>query len=94
MTSRERVEITLQHKEPDMVPLDLWGSASRLNSDLYKKLAAHFGLDWEKTAITSGPAKTRSMRTMPWRIASTAISATLTSRRARSISPIPTRKAM
>ena len=46
MTSRERVEITLQHREPDMVPVDLWGSASRLNSSLYKKLAAHFGLDW------------------------------------------------
>ena len=57
MTSRERVEITLQHKEPDMVPLDLWGSASRLNSDLYKKLAAHFGLDWEKTGNYIRPGK-------------------------------------
>ena len=44
-------------KKLDMVPVDLWGSASRLNSSLYKKLAAHFGLDWEKTSRFIRPGK-------------------------------------
>lgn len=41
MTSRERVEKVLAHKEPDRVPIDLWGSASRIHTDLYKRIAEH-----------------------------------------------------
>jgi uroporphyrinogen decarboxylase len=44
MTSRERVETALRHEEPDYVPVDIWGSASRINTELYQKLAAMFGL--------------------------------------------------
>ncbi|MFZ4614821.1 MAG: uroporphyrinogen decarboxylase family protein [Rectinemataceae bacterium] len=43
MTSRERVRAVLAHKQPDRVPLDLWGSASRVHTDLYKRMAGHFG---------------------------------------------------
>ncbi len=43
MTSRERVQLVLQHKEADRVPLDLWGSASRLDAEFYLKLTKYFG---------------------------------------------------
>ncbi|MEF9989451.1 MAG: uroporphyrinogen decarboxylase family protein [Christensenellaceae bacterium] len=39
MTSRERVRLALNHKEADRVPVDMWGSASRLDARFYKKLA-------------------------------------------------------
>jgi len=32
---RERVRISLNHQEPDRIPIDLWGSASRITNDLY-----------------------------------------------------------
>ena len=35
MTGKERVERVLEHKEADRVPIDLWGSASRLCNKLY-----------------------------------------------------------
>ena len=57
MTSRERVELALQHKEPDRVPIDIWGSASRINTSLYKTLAKEFNLDWEKTGRLIRPGK-------------------------------------
>lgn len=44
MTSRDRVRITLSHKEPDRVPIDIWGSASRINTDLYIQVAKALGL--------------------------------------------------
>lgn len=44
MTSRERVRMTLNHQEPDRIPVDLWGSASRIHTDIYKKIAQHCGL--------------------------------------------------
>lgn len=43
MTSRERVRMTLNHKEPDRVPMDLWGSACRLHSDFYQIVADFCG---------------------------------------------------
>lgn len=44
MTSRERVRMTLNHQEPDRVPVDLWGSASRIHTEQYKKIAESCGL--------------------------------------------------
>ena len=35
MTKKERVLAALNHKEPDKVPIDLWGSASRICNELY-----------------------------------------------------------
>jgi uroporphyrinogen decarboxylase len=35
MTRKERVLAALNHKEPDRVPIDLWGSASRICNQLY-----------------------------------------------------------
>jgi len=46
MNSRERVRATLNHKEPDTVPVDLWGSASRLDNEFYQSLVKH--LQYEK----------------------------------------------
>jgi uroporphyrinogen decarboxylase len=43
MTHRERVLTALNHKEPDRVPIDLWGSASRLCNDLYFKIVEKEG---------------------------------------------------
>jgi len=45
MTSRERVRMVLNHQEPDRVPVDLWGSASRIHTEQYKKIAAYLGLE-------------------------------------------------
>jgi uroporphyrinogen decarboxylase len=39
MTPKERVTAALQHKEPDRVPVDVWGSASRLCNKLYLEIA-------------------------------------------------------
>jgi len=44
MNSRERVLVTLNHKEPDRVPIDLWGSDSRLTNDFYLKVIKYLGL--------------------------------------------------
>ena len=46
MTHRERVLIAIQHKEPDRVPIDLWGSSSRLCNELYFKIVEKQG--WEE----------------------------------------------
>ena len=45
MTPRERVRMALNHQEPDRVPVDLWGSASRIHTEQYKKIAAYLGLE-------------------------------------------------
>ncbi len=54
LTSRERVRLTLDHQEPDRVPLDLGGTfVSTLNRGAYDRLAGHLenteGLHCEKT---------------------------------------------
>mgnify|MGYP006291401287 CR=1 FL=1 len=43
MTPRERVNAALNHKEPDRVPVDVWGSASRLCNKLYLEIAEREG---------------------------------------------------
>jgi len=43
MNSRERVRNALNHKETDRIPLDLWGSACRIHTEEYKKIADYLG---------------------------------------------------
>jgi uroporphyrinogen decarboxylase len=43
MTHRERVLLALAHKEPDRIPIDLWGSASRICNKLYFEIVEHMG---------------------------------------------------
>ena len=38
MNGRERVKAVLERKVPDLVPTDMWGSASRIHNDLYFKI--------------------------------------------------------
>ncbi len=44
LTPRERVRLSLNHQEPDQVPISLGGSANHLTEQLYVKLRNHFGL--------------------------------------------------
>lgn len=43
MTSRERVRAVLNREIPDRVPMDLWGSDSRMSTEYYKTVAKHLG---------------------------------------------------
>lgn len=43
MTSRERVQATLRHEEPDRVPLDLGGNQSGITKGAYEALLAFLG---------------------------------------------------
>lgn len=54
MTSRERVEAVLNHQEPDYVPIDIWGSASRINTELYMDVAKALGLSGTGRLIRPG----------------------------------------
>lgn len=45
MNHRQRVHRTLNHQEPDRVPIDLWGSDSRITNTLYFKIKEHLGLE-------------------------------------------------
>lgn len=45
MTSRERVRAVLRREIPDRVPMDLWGTDSRMSTEYYKMVAAHLGYD-------------------------------------------------
>jgi uroporphyrinogen decarboxylase len=45
MNHRERVELSMNHEEPDRVAVDLWGSASRITNDLYFKICETLGLE-------------------------------------------------
>ena len=38
MKSRERVKAVLDGRLPDVIPTDMWGSASRIHNDLYSEL--------------------------------------------------------
>ena len=43
MTHRERVQAVLDRKEPDRVPIDLWGTASRICNKLYFQIVQRQG---------------------------------------------------
>ncbi len=45
MNHRERVKTALDHKEPDRVPIDLWGSASRIINELYFKILQYLKIE-------------------------------------------------
>jgi len=48
MTSRERLALTLSHKEPDRVPLDFGaGKSCKFTKLFYKKLLDYFGIEEE-----------------------------------------------
>ena len=44
LTSRERVLKSLNHEEPDRVPIDLGGNQSGITKSAYKKLIEHLGI--------------------------------------------------
>jgi len=56
MTHRERVLTALKHQEPDRVPLDLWGSDSRLLNQFYFNVLKYLG--WEGRGEMVRPGKT------------------------------------
>ena len=43
MNHKERVWAAINHKEPDRIPIDLWGSASRLCNELYFQIVEKMG---------------------------------------------------
>lgn len=45
MNSRQRVNLAIDHKEPDRVPIDLWGTDSRLLNDFYFEVLKYLKLD-------------------------------------------------
>lgn len=45
LTPRKRVELTINHQEPDRVPISLGGSANHLTEQLFYALKDHFGFD-------------------------------------------------
>jgi len=45
MNSRERVNVTLNHKEPDKVPIDLGGNQSSIHIKAYKKLLNYLEIE-------------------------------------------------
>lgn len=54
MNHRERVRAVLNHKEPDRVPLDLWGSASRIHNKLYYKILEYMEIGTKGDLIRPG----------------------------------------
>jgi uroporphyrinogen decarboxylase len=56
MTHRERVLTAIKHQEPDRVPLDLWGSDSRLLNHLYFEVLKYLG--WEGYGEKVRPGRT------------------------------------
>ncbi len=46
MTSRERVELAINHQKPDRVPIDVGGSrVTGIHAFAYKRLCDYVGLD-------------------------------------------------
>ncbi len=43
MNHRQRVQAALDHKTPDRVPIDIWGSASRICNELYFEIVKDQG---------------------------------------------------
>jgi len=54
MKPRERVITTLQHKEPDRVPLSLGGSAHKISNSRYSLLKQHYGVEGEGAKRLTG----------------------------------------
>ena len=56
MTHRERVEASIRHSEPDRIPIDMWGTDSRLIDEFYFKVLAYLG--WDEYGELERPGKT------------------------------------
>ena len=54
MNSRERVNLAINHKEPDRVPIDLWGTDSRLINEFYFKVLERVGLNLTNIKVRPG----------------------------------------
>ena len=54
MLSRERVITTLNHKEPDRVPVSLGGSAHKISDSRYQLLKKHFGFEGNSSQRLTG----------------------------------------
>jgi uroporphyrinogen decarboxylase len=52
MNSRQRVELSLNHQEPDSVPVDLGGIFSSISKEAYCRLKTHLGLSGEDETIS------------------------------------------
>lgn len=55
MNSRERINTTFNHKEPDKVPLDLGGNQSGIHIKAYKKLIDYLEIDNKEIKICDFP---------------------------------------
>lgn len=56
MTHRARVDAAINHQEPDRVPIDMWGTDSRLIDEFYFKVLEHLG--WNERGDLERPGKT------------------------------------
>ena len=56
MTSRQRVQTTLNHEEPDTVPTALGGGPYGLVDDLYLRLVKHLNLGEPVQPFRTGPS--------------------------------------
>lgn len=65
MTHRERVNAALNFQESGRVPLDLWGTDSRLIDEFYFKVLDHLG--WTEKGEIERPGKTAQY--VDWRLA-------------------------
>ena len=63
MNSRQRVLTTLEHCEPDRVPLDLGGNQTGIHRVAYQKVLDYYGLDEDIEIMDPVPAAGRSQRT-------------------------------
>jgi len=51
---RQRVRTAINHKEPDRVPIDLWGSASRIHNKLYFEILKYIGIEGKGDLVRPG----------------------------------------
>ena len=54
MNSRQRVDLAINYKEPDRIPIDLWGTDSRLINDFYFKVLEHLGFNLPDIKVRPG----------------------------------------
>lgn len=54
MNHRQRVRAAINHKEPDRVPIDLWGSASRIHNKLYFEILKYIGIEGKGDLVRPG----------------------------------------
>jgi len=44
MTSRERVKLTINHKQPDRIPIDIGSTAANFTNNIFFKIKKHLGI--------------------------------------------------